>query len=99
MASEVDSPFPEPHPSPGERTCANRMGAETLLAWLTPLLIIAFAATAFWPALDGEFLDWDDDKLLVNNRDYRGLASDNLRWMFATTLLGHYQPVNWVSFG
>lgn len=99
MASQADSPFPEQHPSPGQQTRADRTRTETLLAWLMPLLVLALAATAFWPAINGKFLDWDDDKLLVNNPDFRGLAPDNLRWMFTTNLLGHYQPVNWVSFG
>ena len=76
-----------------------KTGAERLVAWIVPLLIVVLTALAFWPALDGEFLNWDDDKLLVNNLHYRGLGAAQWRWMFTTYLLGHYQPVNWVSFG
>jgi tetratricopeptide (TPR) repeat protein len=53
----------------------------------------------FWPVLGHQFLDWDDDHNLVNNRAYRGLGWTNLRFMFTTTLLGHWIPATWLSFG
>jgi len=48
--------------------------------------------------MDNAFVDWDDDHLLVNNLAFRGLGLDQLRWMFSTTLGGHYQPFTWLSY-
>jgi len=53
----------------------------------------------FWPALGHQFLDWDDALNLVDNPEFRGLGWRNLRWMFTTTLAGHWIPVTWLSFG
>ena len=36
---------------------------------------------------------------LVDNPEFRGLEWRNLRWMFTTTLAGHWIPVTWISFG
>src|SRR4029453_4213205 len=54
---------------------------------------------AFAPVLGGTFLNWDDDRSLLANEGFRGLAPTHLHWMFTTTLLGHYAPLTWLSFG
>lgn len=61
-------------------------------------MVLVTCAT-FLPALDGEFLDWDDTVNIVNNSGYRGLGWQQLRWMFTTTLMGHYIPLTWLTFG
>jgi tetratricopeptide (TPR) repeat protein len=53
----------------------------------------------FSPALWNGFVEWDDHINLVQNLNYRGLGWEQLRWMLSTTLMGHYIPVTWVSFG
>ena len=63
------------------------------------LLVAAVTVVSFWPALDGQFLNWDDDENFLRNESYRGLGSAQLRWMFTTSLMGHYIPLTWVTFG
>jgi hypothetical protein len=53
----------------------------------------------FWPTLGHQFLDWDDDRNLVNNPAFRGLGWSHLRWMLTTTLMGHWIPFTWLTFG
>jgi len=53
----------------------------------------------FWPALRGEFVDWDDKDNFLENPHFRGLSATNLRWMFTTFHMGHYQPLSWVTLG
>lgn len=65
---------------------------------LLPALIIAATFTAFLPALSNGFVDWDDDKILLDNPNYRGLGAAGLRWMFTTFYMGHYQPLTWLTF-
>ena len=65
---------------------------------------LAFAVAAvtvlvFSPVLGGAFLNWDDDRSLLANDAFRGLDPPHLHWMFTTTLLGHYAPLTWLSFG
>ncbi len=53
----------------------------------------------FLPALRGEFLNWDDSVNFVANPYYRGLGWPQIQWMLGATLMGHYIPVTWLSFG
>jgi hypothetical protein len=66
---------------------------------LLALLVTAITVASLWPALDGQFLNWDDDENFLRNESYRGLGSAQLRWMFTTSLMGHYIPLTWVTFG
>ncbi len=66
------------------------------------LLGVALSVLAFLlfiPALGHDFVNWDDDINLIGNRDFRGLGLSQLRWMFTTTLSGHYIPITWLTFG
>jgi Flp pilus assembly protein TadD len=64
-----------------------------------PVLVAVLAFVAFLPALDGGFLDWDDDRNFLWNTGYRGLGLPELRWMLTATWMGHYIPLTWLSFG
>ena len=64
-----------------------------------PLLVAVLAFVAFLPALDGAFLNWDDDRNFLWNTGYRGLGLAQLRWMFTATWMGHYIPLTWLSLG
>ncbi len=61
----------------------------------------AIAAVAAWfaftPVLDAGFVNYDDTGLFVDNPTFRGLGAENLRWMFTTTMAGHWAPLTWVS--
>src|SRR5262249_36214427 len=52
----------------------------------------------FPPAVNGEFLNWDDDTNFTFNQNYRGLGPANLRWMFSD-VFGHYMPFTWLTLG
>lgn len=69
-----------------------------LLRALVPLLIALVTAAVFLPALHNDFVTWDDDTTLTANLDYRGFGGRELRWMFTTFFLGHYQPLSWMSY-
>jgi hypothetical protein len=73
--------------------------AVTLRRWLFPLAAAVITVAAFWPVLGHQFLDWDDDVTLVANPAFRGLGWANLRWMLTATLMGHWVPATWITFG
>ncbi|MSP40045.1 MAG: tetratricopeptide repeat protein [Deltaproteobacteria bacterium] len=66
--------------------------------WFVPLVIAAVTLAAFFPSLSNDFVNWDDDKTLYDNPFYRGLAWPQIKWMFTTFLMGHYQPLSWLTF-
>ena len=69
------------------------------LPWLIPLLVVLATVVSFLPILHNGFVDWDDPRLLTDNPDYRGLGWSQLRWMFTTFHMGHYQPLTWLTYG
>lgn len=66
---------------------------------LVALAIFTITAAVFSPALQGLFLDWDDFVNFSSNPYYRGLGWPQIRWMFTTTLMGHYIPLTWMTLG
>src|SRR5881398_2977005 len=65
---------------------------------LVPVLVALVTFAAFLPALQNQFVNFDDDKNFLDNPYYRGLGSSQLRWMW-TTHLGHYIPLTWMTLG
>ncbi len=63
-----------------------------------PALAAIAAFVAFLPALSNGFVNWDDEFNYLNNVNYRGLGTENIKWMF-TDLQGHYMPLTWVTLG
>jgi len=62
------------------------------MRWLVPLLIALLTVAAFLPSFQNGFVSWDDKLALVENQNFRGLGWEQLRWMFTTFHMGHYQP-------
>src|SRR5437867_2718999 len=71
---------------------------ERWLPWLVPVLIALITFAAFLPALQNQFVNWDDKDNFLDNPHYRGLGWTHLRWMW-TTHLGHYIPLTWMTLG
>src|SRR3989449_6000578 len=67
--------------------------------WLVPLLVALVTVTAFLPALQNQFVNWDDSENFLDNFRYRGLGWAHLRWMWTTFHMGHYAPLTWMTLG
>jgi tetratricopeptide (TPR) repeat protein len=76
------------------------LGSAPVAAWLriAPILIAGATFAVFLPALENHFVDWDDYGFVVDNPHFRGFGAEQLKWMFTAYLLGHYQPLTWVSY-
>jgi protein O-mannosyl-transferase len=62
-------------------------------------IVVLVTIVAFLPVLRADFVSWDDNRNFLGNPDYRGLGVQQLRWMWTTTLMGHYVPLTWMSLG
>ena len=69
------------------------------LQWAVPTSVVALTVGALYPIVQNQFINWDDYKNIVENPYYRGLGWTNLRWMFTTFHMGHYQPLTWLTLG
>lgn len=63
------------------------------------LFLAVVVCIAFHGALDGEFLNWDDDRNFLENVFYRGFGGQQFAWAWQTYHLGVWQPVAWLLFG
>ncbi len=75
-----------------------------LAAWVLNPRFIPFALSlvtfaVFSPALRNGFVEWDDYTNLFENPHFRGVHWTHIRWMFTSTLMGHYIPFTWLTFG
>jgi hypothetical protein len=66
---------------------------------LLPIAVAVLAALPFLPALNGGFLNWDDAPNFLTNEGFRGLGPTQIRWMLTSTLMGHWIPLTWFTFG
>ncbi len=71
----------------------------TWTRWGAPILVAVVTLAAFLPALEGEFVNWDDQRNFLDNQHYRGLGSAAARWMFTSAHMGHYIPLTWMTLG
>jgi Flp pilus assembly protein TadD len=77
----------------------SRTRIATLASWAVPLAIAALTFALFAESLRNGFVEWDDHVNVLQNTNYRGLGWVQLRWMFSTTLMGHYIPLTWMTLG
>src|SRR5213594_1100832 len=86
------------HQGPPPREPVVHTPAPGWVLWLVPVLIALVTVAAFLPALQNQFVSWDDDENFLYNPHYRGLGWSPLRWMW-TTHQGHYIPLTWMTLG
>src|SRR6185503_11478719 len=67
--------------------------------WILAAVLVLVTVVVFLPALDNDFVDWDDVENFVNNPHYRGLSWPQLHWMWSSARLGHYIPITWMTLG
>jgi Tfp pilus assembly protein PilF len=63
------------------------------------LSLVLAVVVVFVHGLYNEFVEWDDPINLVKNQHYRGLGWTQISWMLSATLMGHYIPLTWLTFG
>lgn len=66
---------------------------------MMPAIVVVMTALAFAPVARNDFVNWDDRVNLLDNRFYRGLSWDHLRWMFTTFHNSLYRPLTWITLG
>jgi Tfp pilus assembly protein PilF len=66
--------------------------------WALVAVVGVLSVLPYLPALRAEFLTFDDDAYVTENRFVRqGLAVPSIRWAFTTFSEGNYHPLTWLS--
>ncbi len=66
-----------------------------MIALISVLLITFFT---FFPALDNEFVNWDDDVNLTNNPNLEQFDAASLKGIFTDHIIGNYNPLPILTF-
>lgn len=62
------------------------------------LLLIVLTTAVYWPVRHYDFVNYDDEMYVVNNRHVRaGMTGEGLRWAFTSRETGHWHPLTWIS--
>ena len=64
-----------------------------------PALVALSTFLVFLPALQNDWVNWDDTENFLSNPAYRGLGWAQLKWMWSTQMLRHYIPLSWMTLG
>jgi len=62
------------------------------------MVILAITFVSYYPALQNDFTNWDDNKHVTENRDVQGLSFENLKSIFTTTVSYVYIPLTLLSY-
>lgn len=62
------------------------------------LIAACITLLIYLPALDSEFINYDDSGYVYNNPAIRILDWDFIKWAFTTSYMGWLMPLTWLSF-
>ncbi|MDX1685574.1 MAG: hypothetical protein R3275_10075, partial [Saprospiraceae bacterium] len=61
--------------------------------WMIGLVLIV-TFIVFYPSLQNEFVNWDDDRNLYQNEAVLNLSWENVVEIFTTDVIGNYNPLS-----
>lgn len=75
-----------------------RKGSDQRAAlWIVALPIVLLTLLVYLPALDNQFVNWDDPQVILDNRYIRSITSESLEWMFTSFNTGNWIPLTRLS--
>jgi tetratricopeptide (TPR) repeat protein len=72
--------------------------SNTKVSLAVSVFLVVATLTAFWPVTHHEFVNYDDDHYVTENRRVQqGLTVKNLVWAFTSTEVSNWHPLTWLS--
>ncbi len=67
-------------------------------SFLICILLVVVTSAVYWPVHSYEFVRYDDDTYVTNNRQAKsGLSWEGIRWAFTTGHASNWHPLTWLS--
>jgi protein O-mannosyl-transferase len=66
--------------------------------WLTLSLILLITLIVFAPTAQYDFVNWDDDVNITQNRNVLNLNKESVKAIFSSTVIGGYTPLTTLTF-
>ncbi len=76
-------------------TMQNRVELKTII--VTGILISLITFSAYQPAINGEFLQWDDKSYVIHNAHIKSLDWQNIKNILSYFYLGNWTPITMLS--
>src|SRR3989338_10103705 len=71
-------------------------GPRAFFPWIS-LLLVVMTGSLYFQVLDHEFIDYDDQLYVTENRQVQaGLTLEGIGWAFTTFHTGNWHPVTWL---
>ena len=71
---------------------------ETAQTWMIGLLLGLAILALYWPALNCDFVNYDDPTYITSNQDIQhGLNKESIAWAFKTGAASNWHPLTWLS--
>lgn len=66
------------------------------IIWICILIIVTFFL--YFPGLNNEFVNWDDNVYVTGNKLIQNISKENITIIFSQSFEGHYHPLTLLSF-
>jgi Tfp pilus assembly protein PilF len=80
-------------------TLDSRLSLNKRKFYVLVLLIALLTILIYVPALDNDFVNWDDHDYVYENLHIRSLDFEFLKWIFSTFHMQNWHPLTWFSHG
>ena len=64
---------------------------------IAALFVALITFLVYLPALQNDFVNWDDPDYVYENEDIRSIDFRSLKWMFSTFHMQNWHPLTWLS--
>jgi hypothetical protein len=64
---------------------------------IVSLLVALITILVYLPALQNDFVNWDDDNYVYENPNIQHIGFQSIRWMFMTFHASNWHPLTWLS--
>jgi len=81
----------------GQKNNARSISSKKL-NFIIPALIILLTVVVYSRSLKNGFTNWDDDKMIIENKDIRDLNVQSISTMFSSYYVNMYHPLTTLSF-
>ena len=65
--------------------------------WLIAVIICLLSVSVYLPALENNFVNWDDPNYVYDNPHMKDPDIDFVSWAFSTSRTGYWHPLTWLS--
>jgi len=62
------------------------------------LIVLSVTSISYFPTIENDFINWDDDKYVIKNELIKELTIKNIKEIFATSFVSIYTPIAVLSY-